>query len=700
VVAGFLPPGDREPLLRALSAQPADLCAPLLIEHAAHSASLDVVRLLGPAFEAWGDPRWLPDLYRLYGRTMLAPHGRVDDRALSAAEAIAALREAQGQPLIQVEWPDVREEWLGLAHDRFVTEWGVGALSAARPTEDERAGYIQLAGPAFEACLADPSTAPRDPFDPLQRSATASSELSVSTRCAAQAILETWVEHGTPELSANVRDLLGHYPNLDHWGPLALSLEAYWEERGDRSAALADAHRLHGAATPRRPLLLWGGLVATCALLAGLAWRLRQHLLRRAVVYRLGAVGFGLGLVVAAEAVLALAGVPPGDHHPTDGACSLDEFKVDEERRLLLDKRSRGVLQPRPEGARRVAFVGASTVAGPGLPFEQTLPGVLQRLLGDEAEVVALGEYGADARRVREWATFAAADLDAQLVVVYSGHNEVGAWRQQVLEHGLGPPAWWLKARGWARRIRLAGVVTALLGGDRTAPSASGQGEDEGVLQTHHPGFERRIAARFEVEVTDLVRAVRRSDAEVLLVQPSFNHHGLRVPPEVRATDPSRAERGQEAVHALAEGLSPRVQRGAADEHAGQLLARARGLASDVPEHPTAHLFHALAAENAGELVEAEAAVWEVARTNHGGSAVTPGVAGAIVRIARRHHVPLADAHAALHEASGPHLPGFGLYWDYVHFTAEGAEVVATEIAAVIEREGLLVVDPDQLTRR
>jgi len=109
-----------------------------------------------------------------------------------------------------------------------------------------------------------------------------------------------------------------------------------------------------------------------------------------------------------------------------------------------------------------------------------------------------------------------------------------------------------------------------------------------------------------------------------------------------------------------------------------------------VPEHATPHLLLALAAEERGDLDAAEASTWETSRINHRGSAVTPGVAAAISRIAARMDVPMADAHAALHEASPDHLPGFGLYWDYVHFNAAGTAVVATEIARVIEEEGLL----------
>lgn len=682
---GLATPAERAEVLDALTGSRGDDCAVPLLERARERSSLDVIRLIGPCFAAWEDPSHLPALYRLYGEAMLSPFGRDDDLALSSAEAIRSLRASQGQPLVQVEWPEVRAEWLGLAHDRFVAEWSMGALDALPPTPDQREEYIRLADPEFLACVAEPGRAPRDPFDPLLRSSTASSELSASTRCAAQTILDTWVVHATPVWSWNVSRLLGRYPNMDHWGPLALELEQRWDQRvlpsppaaGDRSRWAIAEERGSGA---------WVALAAAAVILLLVAVWQRRRLLRRTVAFRLGALALGPFAVAAVEGVLVLAGAPPGDELRPLRECRLEEFDATGEGTVFVDKRNRGFTLEARAGVTRVAVVGASTVAGPGLPFEETIPGRLQGLLGDRVEVVALGVYGIDSPWVRSWAVYALDHLDADLVVVYSGHNEVGVTREQAIAQGLGPPAWWLRAQGVARRTRLAGTMMPLLSRDRgdegdAAASAGSPSEPELELETHHPGFEARVTAQFEVETTDMVRAVRRRGAEVLLVQPSFNHHGLRASREVVSLEPALSDRGDDLATAIARDL--RAGEGEAAMETALELVRA------VPEHATPHLLAALAAENLGDLDAAEASVWQTARINHRGSAVTPGIAAAISRIARREGVPVADAHAALHEASPGHLPGFGLYWDYVHFNAAGADVVAAEIARVIEAEGL-----------
>lgn len=680
---GLARPAERAEALEALVASKGEDCAAPLLERARQRSSLDVVRLIAPSFEAWADPAHLPALYELYGESMLSPFGRDDDLALSAGEAIHSLRTLQGQPLVQVEWPEVRAHWLGLAHDRFVAEWSMGALDALPPTPDQREEYIRLADPEFLACLGEPERAPRDPFDPLLRSSTASSELSASTRCAAQTILDTWVVHATPVWSWNVSRLLDHYPNMDYWGPLALELEQRWDQQVRPPHGGPAVERSRWDVVEEPPGGIGVGLAIAAVLLAVLAAWQRRWLLRRKVAFRAGAMLLGPVVVVAVEGVLVLAGAPPGDELRPVHECRLEEMDATGEGKVFLDKRNRGFTIDPPDGVTRVAVVGASTVAGPGLPFEETIPGRLQAALGDRAEVVALGVYGIDAPWVRSWALYAVDHLDADLVVVYSGHNEVGVTREQALAHGLGPPAWWLRAQGTARRTRLAGLLIPLLGrgGDGGADAAD-ERTPELDLETHHVGFEARVTADFEVETTDLVRAVRRRGARTLLVQPSFNHHGLRASREVVSHDPALSDQGDELADAIDRDL--RAGEGEA------AMETARELVRMVPEHATPHLLATLAAENLGDLDAAEASIWETSRINHRGSAVTPGVAAAISRIAVRECVPLADAHAALHEASPDHLPGFGLYWDYVHFNAAGAAVVAAEIARVIEAEELL----------
>ena len=82
--------------------------------------------------------------------------------------------------------------------------------------------------------------------------------------------------------------------------------------------------------------------------------------------------------------------------------------------------------------------------------------------------------------------------------------------------------------------------------------------------------------------------------------------------------------------------------------------------------------------------------MWEAARRNQIGSALTPGIAAALLRVAKRFDLPVADAHAALHEASPGHLPGFDLFLDFVHLNPRGSAVVASEMKRALVSAGLI----------
>ena len=186
------------------------------------------------------------------------------------------------------------------------------------------------------------------------------------------------------------------------------------------------------------------------------------------------------------------------------------------------------------------------------------------------------------------------------------------------------------------------------------------------------------MTLRFERELTDLVRAAARRDRELVLVQPSFNHHGLRVSwwqPE-----------GGAVPEVTTDLIVQQLQDG---DSAAALEAAERLVALD-PGHPSPWYLLALARELSGDLRGAEEAIWECSRRNQIGSAITPGVAERIAAVAASHDVPLADAHAALHAAAGEHLPGFDLFTDYVHLNPRGAQVVATSIADTLRGEGLV----------
>jgi len=266
--------------------------------------------------------------------------------------------------------------------------------------------------------------------------------------------------------------------------------------------------------------------------------------------------------------------------------------------------------------------------------------------------------------------------------VLYSGHNEVGAGRER------GPHR---TTRGRLVALEAVLVRTHLMGllrgylpkPDPNAPEEGGAASESGQsMDLYLPEFEAAVDDNYERELVDLIRAMQRRDVPLILSMPSFNHHGLRlgtvpdmeeVPLEKDGTTPANRIRGL-------------LQEGAAEE----ALKKAEVLRDQVPDHGAPYLLMSFAQEALGDIDLAEASIWEAARRNQVGSALTPGLAAVLLEVAERYDLPLADVHAALHEASPGHLPGFDLFVDFVHLSPRGSEVVAAEMAATLENSGLV----------
>jgi lysophospholipase L1-like esterase len=163
---------------------------------------------------------------------------------------------------------------------------------------------------------------------------------------------------------------------------------------------------------------------------------------------------------------------------------------------------------------------------------------------------------------------------------------------------------------------------------------------------------------------------------------PSFNHHGLRL-----GTVPDMEQIPLESDGTTAANhISSLLQLGRYDE----ALKRARELTALAPDHGAPYLLTSFAQEALGDIEAAEASIWEAARRNQVGSALTPGLAAVLLEVAREHDLPLSDVHGALHEASPGHLPGFDLFVDFVHLSPIGSKVVAGAMAETLQSSGLL----------
>jgi len=638
-------------------------CADELLAAFEETPTGPVSEIVEATFASWNDPTHLPALYRLFGEGMLQAFGRRENLVGGVAAAVEAMLGEEGDFVAPARDPAIAELWLGFAAARYRREWEVELSETAGPPTEEL--WKPLARAAYLACLDDPASAPPDPFDPLVLMTGPLTAMGVGTRCASLGVLTGW-QRAEPDgdWAGRVRGLTERYStDLEAVG---LELERSWGQGASPALTEPPAWATHPAPPAEgSPMASVGaGLAAGLLLLIVLLARTERG---REGLKRGAAVAFGLGLIGLVEVGASLAGKPPGDElRPLPSPrLELDENGYHRDARHRFFRAT-----PAP-GRARIAVVGASTVVGPGLAESDTIPGLLRANLRarlDCVDVVNAGAHGVASPVIRSLAVDAVDRLGADAVIVYTGHNDVGMMREKNRYVGALDP--WFVPRARAQRTRLWGLLSGLLPAETpisTNASQPAPGERDRYLGTD---FLAAVQANFDREMTDMTRALARRGVPLVLVQPGFNHHGLKIHPD-------GDQRTERTVLALQTG-----------DHAEADALTAR-LIAEAPDRPSSWFLRSLAREQVGDLAGAEEAIWGCARTNHGSSSVTPGIADTLVRLAERDGVTLVDGHGLLHAASADHLPGFDLFTDYVHLNPRGARVIADGVLDALNVEAL-----------
>jgi hypothetical protein len=668
----WLEPRALARLEEQIDALPPGLCAQELSRAIVDENGPAFVEAMMRATDDWPGEVAEPWLLDLWAAAWFYPGGRRED-ALAGATSALERRLAGRDPLdLLLADPDAHR-WPLIARERYLSDWAPGLSRAAPPsTEQERARTTA----AWLACLQNPGDAPPDPFDPLNLRGGVGGRLGEGARCASAAVIQGWRDSEDEEWREAVRSMLWQYSAaVSAFGEASLALERAWGQGHDP-----------GGGTPLQPPIepappdpfagVLGGLLAFVAVALLLSAPRRT----RKLGLPLAAVAFGLGLIGAVELLLRLgggAGAPDRPGPPLE----LQALNDQSEQPWLRDQRGRPFTQTKPPGTVRIGVVGASSVAGPGLSWADSLPRQLTRFLAPAVpcvEVLNLGQHGADSTSFRSHAFQADEQLDLDAVVLYGGHNEVAGSREAHRYLELDPGS--IRRRSALGRLAIWNRLTHAFA--RPAPLEALSPEEidaarerpEHDYRVYDPVFEATVTARAERELMELARGLRRRGTPLVVTIPSFNHHGLRVS---RPPDEEHARRLQVAIDAVIEGD---VDKGLAD---------ARALVAEAPENAATWNVLSLAQEAAGDLAGAEASIWEVSRRNHQGSAVTPGVVEVLRRAAQVGGV-LADAHGALHVAAGRHLPGFDLFVDFVHLNPTGSAVVAESIAGAAKDAGLV----------
>jgi lysophospholipase L1-like esterase len=357
--------------------------------------------------------------------------------------------------------------------------------------------------------------------------------------------------------------------------------------------------------------------------------------------------------------------------------------------RLLHDGPMR---RTEPRGA-RILVVGGSAADGVGVTPFARFSHLLERHLvhsepGEPVEVINLARAGLAARHVAPVLEAGLADLSPQLVVVYSGNNELHELR--ALKHSS--PAYRANLEGLRRRLHglhLYRALQRLLGRDALRPLDGGPAVAPGLprLDTPAEAADRALARRLYREQLELMVARSRSaGARVVLATVAGNAdwlgHPDRAPGEAEITllnELDQAVRDGDAAAALAlveriEALEPAQP---SLHRAGQALlqlgeeARARGLLRQA------------------ELLDA--------RPTRGNLELRQ----ALREVADEQGATLCDLAAGLDALAPGGVAGDELFGDGCHPNAAGHEILAALLAPCVEAAGLweLSLEPGELPR-
>ena len=411
---------------------------------------------------------------------------------------------------------------------------------------------------------------------------------------------------------------------------------------------------------------------------------------------RLAALGLGLGLVALVEVGLRL--VPALDPPPftlelarADGR-ALHAINPAYARRFFAgvagDVALRGIrmtprpyIEPAPEGALRVLFAGGSTVQGYPHPKRLAASSFLQEMLGDlwperRIEVFNAGITAASSFAVARAVADGVEALSADLVVVYTGHNELyGVYGAASLAQG-GQGVWSKRAHYALMQWRLTGLVGRLLGAlraERAPPPA------DLIAVMARAGYvaaadERR--GRAAENLADNLRAIaefcRERGVPLVLCTLASNERGFA--PARGAAPIADAERWAALLAAGERNREPHKALAA--------LAEARALAD---EDAYVHFLRGVHLERLGQGREAQAAYVRARELDLRPWRATDTLNEIVRRVAVQEGAFLADVSARLRAESPSAGIGWELMADHLHPAAPGQVLLAWSVVAALK---------------
>ena len=341
----------------------------------------------------------------------------------------------------------------------------------------------------------------------------------------------------------------------------------------------------------------------------------------------------------------------------------------------------RPYIEPAPEGALRVLFAGGSTVQGYPHPKRLSAPSYLQKMLGDlfperQIEVFNAGITAASSFAVARAVEDGVAALEADLVVVYTGHNELyGVYGAASLAQG-GQAVWMKRVHYSLVQWRLRPLVGKLIG-PLGRESADGPlievMSKAGAIPASDPR-RTQAAANLETNLRDVAAFCRVRHIPLVLCTVTSNERGF-APSHIEPPLPDE-ERARYADF-LAKG-----HRRQASPDALAALGQAEALYSG---DAYLHFLRGYHLEQLGRGAKARAAYVQARELDPRPWRATAALNEVVRRVAAEEGALLADVKARFHTQSPEAGVGWELMADHLHPMAVGQVLLARSIVAALE---------------